>query len=63
LFDELERVFLDLGARSMHLFFHSSEGLSRFGAKAGILEDAWCRSRKRQFQSFFFFVFVVYFHG
>jgi hypothetical protein len=47
LFDELERVFLELGARSPHMFFHTSPGLLRFKAKAGILDEAWCRSRKR----------------
>jgi hypothetical protein len=47
LFDGLERAFLEVGAISPHMFFHSSPGLLRLKAKAGILDEAWCSSAKR----------------
>lgn len=36
LFNDLERVFLDLGALSPHMFFHQSPGLVRLKARHGI---------------------------
>jgi hypothetical protein len=47
LFDELERVFLELGAESPHMYFHSSPGLLRLKARAGILDAPWCRRQQR----------------
>jgi hypothetical protein len=47
LFDELERVFLEQGAESPHMYFHYSPGLLRLKAQAGILDTPWCRRQQR----------------
>ena len=36
LFDDLEKVFIDLGAKSPHMHFHQSPGLLRLKAESGL---------------------------
>ncbi len=36
LFDDLERVFIDLGVDSPHMYFHKSPGLLRLKARSGL---------------------------
>ena len=36
LFDDLERIFLDLGVDSPHMYFHKSPGLLRVKARSGL---------------------------